>query len=120
MPATPDPTPTPTPSPSPSPSPTPTPTPSLGRPELCQRVYLTSVSRLQAAKQAGAAQEEAGKENAGAEGAELVPCEAGFQECDAFFPDLAAAHYRLVKSSGPKRQPAKGDKVRVRVSVRVS
>ena len=39
-----------------------------------------------------------------------MPCEAGFQECDAFFPDLAAAHYRLVKSSGPKRQPAKGDK----------
>jgi len=72
----------------------------IGRPELCQRVYLTSVSRLKEAE--GAA--------AGAEGAELVACEVGFSDCDAFFPNLDTANFRLVKSSGPKRQPAKGDK----------
>jgi dihydrofolate reductase len=69
----------------------------ISRPELCQRVYLTSVSRL---KEAEAAED--GKENAG----ELVACDTGFKDCDAFFPDLDTANFRLVKSSGPKRQAA--------------
>lgn len=75
----------------------------IGKPELCQRVYLTSVSQLKEAPGAAAGAQPASTE-------ELVASEAGFEGCDAFFPDLDGANFRLVRSSGPKRQAAKGDK----------
>ena len=74
----------------------------IGRPELCERIYLTSVSRLKEAQ--GTADGEH------AAGTELVASDAGFEDCDAFFPSLDSANFRLVRSSGPRRQAAKGDK----------
>ena len=68
----------------------------VAKPQLCERVYLTSVERV---KDATVGEQDAAKENP----KNVGDAPAGF-ECDAFFPELQEADYRLVRSSAPQRE----------------
>ena len=68
----------------------------VAKPQLCERVYLTSVERV---KDATVGEQDAAKENP----KNVGDAPAGF-ECDAFFPELQEANYRLVRTSAPQRE----------------